>query len=127
MTDLSKGLRARESRRATSPIIAGVLGACALAVLAVPASVSAAGQSAVRTAQCPVGKTVQLQWENTDYVDLYGTAGRQLDSLHYIARYHAGSNSYNTGASVFTWGFGASSTGDVTGGTGAFVCVNFRP
>lgn len=121
---------AERRRQPSTKWIAGLVGACALALVAAPAPASAVGEGIgpgdVRTAHCPAGRIVQLQWQNTGDVDLFGTPGRHLNLNDYVATYHAGSNSYNTGVSDFTWGYGNSSSGSIVEGTSTFICVSFR-
>lgn len=117
----------RARRRTASGIAVAsslVLG-CGLSLL-VASPAMAKGPGDVRTAHCAAGKIVQLYWQNTGHVGLFGDRAGQFDLNDYIARYPAGANSYNTGLSDFTWGFGNSGDGDIVPGTSSFTCVSFR-
>jgi hypothetical protein len=122
----SRSIPGSDTLRKPRYVATSLLAAAALAVGASPMSASATGLGGARTAQCPPGKTVQLHWQNTGEVDLFGTPGRHLNLNDYIGTYPAGRNSFNTGREVFSWIFGFAKPGEIVEGTNDYDCVNLK-
>jgi hypothetical protein len=116
--------RLAKSRRLAAFIAVGSVATGFLLLGAGPAN--AKGPGDVRTVHCPAGKIVQLEWQNTGHVNLFADRAGQFDLNDWIGEYGPGSNSYNTGLSDVTFGFGNRGDGDIVPGTSTFRCVNFQ-
>jgi hypothetical protein len=103
----------------------GLILGCGLSLLLASPAL-AKGPGDVRTAHCPAGKSVELYWQNTGTVELFGDRAGQFDLNDWIREYPEGSNSYDTGISDFEWGFGNRGSGDIVPGTSSFRCVSFQ-